>query len=263
MTTTTPLRERIPAYEVYSGLALPENCAYAVRLDGHAFRTFTAPFRAFDQRLADAMVATATYLLHATHATLAYTCSDEITLVFPLELDAETGAWVQKKNDFGRRVEKLTSLLAGRASACFALEIAQRTADDARLHQHVHVTLPHFDARILLMPEDPAAGNMELVNMVFWRVQDYEKNSISALAQEHFSPKQLQDKNSKQRLALLAERDVDWHALPMWAKHGTFVKRQVVETQPGVRRTREVSFTWEPVYKGAEAAKWMLSKYKE
>jgi tRNA(His) guanylyltransferase len=55
-----------------------------IRLDGHKFSTFAAPFRKpFDELLHRVMVATTADLVAKYHATTGYTQSDEITLVFP------------------------------------------------------------------------------------------------------------------------------------------------------------------------------------
>jgi tRNA(His) 5'-end guanylyltransferase len=266
------LGDRIKSYECFSSVKIPPNRAYAIRLDGHAFRTFTRPFPSFDKRIHAALKASATHLLLKTRASIAYCCSDEITLIFPLE--EEEGEWKQRHMDFSGRVEKLASLCAAQASVVFyqalldKLEDNSRWAmldDDTRLGEHIEESKPHFDARVLVMPEGGVKGNTELINAIFWRVQDYIKNSVSQLAQQHFSEKKLKGLNTDQRLAkLVEERDIHWEkTLPHWAKFGCFLKLQRYTTEEGAVRVKvvEVQEKWNPRvegYKIESAAEWML-----
>ncbi len=106
--------------------------------------------------------------------------------------------------------------------------------------------MPYFDARILVFP-----SNGEIVNHFIWRTRDFRKNSISALADAYFSPKQLHGKKSQ----LLEVHAVDWHHQAPWSRTGTFVKRTSRDRQ-GVA-TREVDVV--PTFAANEA--WMLAAH--
>ncbi|KAH8681790.1 tRNAHis guanylyltransferase catalytic domain-containing protein [Xylariales sp. PMI_506] len=95
---------RMKAYEVAAELYLASNSPAILRLDGHGFSTFTAPLnRPFDEMIHTAMVRTCADLLRAwPAASLDYTQSDEITLVF------SSGVRI-----FNDRVMEISTLAAG------------------------------------------------------------------------------------------------------------------------------------------------------
>lgn len=93
---------------------------------------------------------------------------------------------------------------------------------ETRLLEHLERAMPHFDSRVFNVPT-----NAELVNNVMWRASwDFRRNSISTLAQAHFSPKQLHGKNTKQQLEMMAEKGISWDDQPDWYKWGVFAKRE-------------------------------------
>src|SRR5271163_495835 len=93
------LAGRMKSYEAIHDHKLLPGTPTILRLDGHTFSKFTANFaRPFDLRIHDAMTATCSDLLsHFPSATLAYTQSDEITLVFPSGIGS-----------FNNRVQKIS-----------------------------------------------------------------------------------------------------------------------------------------------------------
>jgi tRNA(His) guanylyltransferase len=98
------------SYEAANEVTLNPGTPAIMRLDGHGFSKFTANFdRPFDQRIHNAMVATCCDLVgHFSSATLAYTQSDEITLVFPHGVGM-----------FSDRVQKIVSLASAYTSVRF------------------------------------------------------------------------------------------------------------------------------------------------
>ena len=194
-----------------------------IRLDGHCFHTYTKGFaRPYDTRIHAAMVATATDLLERFSGCLtAYTESDEISLVFPPS--AEENCVLP----FSGRVQKLTSVTAGFASARFNLHmIGQPFGADAAeqsLRERVLKSEAHFDARVFALP-----GAERLAAYVRWRaLQDCRRNSISMLAQSHFPPSRLHGVDSRSMLRLLAdEKGVRWEETPPFFRYGTFVKKE-------------------------------------
>src|SRR5437868_6317488 len=84
------------------------------RLDGRAFHTFTRGLlRPYDTRMTHCMVETTRFLIEQLEACIGYTQSDEITLAW-YEPPGSTTAY-----PFDGRFQKLTSVLAGLASARF------------------------------------------------------------------------------------------------------------------------------------------------
>ena len=206
---TDEFGSRMKAYEaVETARKLnPLQPVYA-RIDGRSFSRFTRGMeRPFDDRMIEAMVETTKHLVHETHARIGYTQSDEINLVWQAD---------SPESDilFSGKVQKLASVLASMAAAKFATVIPVEYAD----------RLPHFDARVLQLPSQTEAANMFL-----WRAMDARKNAISMVAQSRFSPKALHRKSQKDMLAMLADEGVDFEALPVRFKRGSFVRRMTVE----------------------------------
>jgi len=175
------------------------------------------------------MVATTCDLVAQFRAASGFTCSDEITLIFPLQ-KIETGE-EKTQLEFGGKVQKLTTLTAGYASMCFYKHLTREKyeQDEQQLLDHIEKHGPHFDARVFNVPT-----NAEIVNNLMWRsLHDYRRNSISSLAQCHFSQKALNGKNTDQQMELLLTKGLDWHAQPIWYKYGTFAKKErfEIETQ--------------------------------
>jgi tRNA(His) guanylyltransferase len=78
---------RLKPLESAVDFEVPATQPFVIRLDGVAFSTFTKGLpRPFDFRLTDAMVSTTVDLLTKFNATMAYTQSDEISLVFPAQM---------------------------------------------------------------------------------------------------------------------------------------------------------------------------------
>ncbi len=213
---------RMKQYERETPQKLPPNVPYAIRIDGKNFSRFTYEFKKpADSRIRDALVVATKELMEFFHATTAYTCSDEITLIFPLVPVIEDGEekWVQKHLDYSGRRQKLESLAASVATLGFYRALMKLLVESER--EGVDRKSPHFDARVIMFPT-----NVELVNNVMWRVRDFRKNSISALADVHFSPKSLLGLTSSQRIDILrTEKNINWSEQPRWTRLGIFVKQ--------------------------------------
>ena len=148
------LADRMKKYEASFDFTLPLTVPTILRLDGHTFSRFTSKFhKPFDQRIHDAMIATCADLLkYFPQATVAYTQSDEITLVFP--------AGVQ---NFNERVQKLSSLAASYCSVRFNAHLAAfLTANpEPQVKESGYNALgtAHFDARFFQVPSVEEALN--------------------------------------------------------------------------------------------------------
>jgi len=282
--------DRMKGYEAQWTTKLDRKLPFIIRLDGHKFSSYTRPFKKpFDERISTVMVATTTDLMAYFNPTTGFTCSDEITLLFPPITEEELNtneeettkeAATEEKEDkkkkekteeatlmFSGKVQKIVSLAAGYASARFNSHMAKQTFDPAtegRLIQHVETSTPHFDARIFQVPT-----NDELLNNVMWRCHfDYRRNSISGLARCHFSTKQLHKLNSPQLLEMLASKGVSWEGMPDAYKYGTFLKKERYEIEAvndkGEKviafRRRVITRSFDIVYT-EENLKFICSKY--
>lgn len=198
------LGDRMKAYEALeTGRTLMPGLPIMARLDGRAFHTLTRKMeRPYDMRFMRAMDLTAERIIEREHPTLAYTQSDEITL-----------CWVPGGNGyqppFGGVVFKLTSVLASLAAASFPGD-----------HLVPPKSFPHFDCRVWNVP-----SLTEAYNVFRWREQDAIKNSISMLAQAHFSHAQLHGKDSAQKQDMLHEIGINWNDSPRRFKGGAYLKR--------------------------------------
>jgi len=205
--------DRMKAYEtVETARRFDPSLPVYARLDGRSFHSFTKGLkRPFDSKMHRAMIETACALVEGTHARIGYTQSDEISLV-----------WQAEKQDsqifFDGKIMKMASVLAGLASAHFALAIRHIGFDIA-----LQEMAPCFDCRVLQLP-----SRTEAANMFLWRELDASKNAVSMAARAHYSAKELYLKSSAGMLAMLADKGIkfDFH-YPDWARRGSFVRRVV------------------------------------
>jgi tRNA(His) guanylyltransferase len=187
-----------------------------VRLDGRGFSKFTRGMKKpFDDNFREAMIEVSKYLVTETNAKIAYTQSDEITLVIYNE-NVNFGT-----NMFDGRVQKMASTFASLASVKFLIEMQsrfpERVSDVSKL--------PTFDARVFAVPSKTEASN----NLV-WRCLDASKNSISMVAQSEFSQKELVNLSGNQmKCKLLTEKSINWNNFTSDQKQGSFIRKEKVE----------------------------------
>lgn len=198
-----PLGDKMKVYEAQEAnrKALP-HLPLVARLDGRAFHTYTRGMeRPFDAKLVALMHETTAKLVEEFKPAVGYTQSDEITLIWrePEEFD---GRWM-----------KLSSLLAGFASAHFAVGAFKNWPEKKNL--------PHFDCRVWQVP-----GLFEASEVLIWRENDAYRNSVSAMAQAHFSHKELLGKSTaEQRAMLKEEKGLNHDDLPLHLKRGEYFQR--------------------------------------
>lgn len=155
-------------------------------------------------------------------ATLAYTHSDEITLVFPDGVQS-----------FNERLQKLSSLAASYCSVRFNAHLASFLAanpnpkvKDSAFGQ---IGTAHFDARLFTVPSIE-----EAFNCVLWRCRnDAVRNSVNAFARTMYSTKEMHGKTAGELISMMEkEKGVAYEeAVPQWAIEGCLVKREQVEHQ--------------------------------
>lgn len=176
------------------------------RLDGRAFHAYTRGMqRPFDAGMLACMRETMRALVEEFHAALGYTQSDEITLVWR-EPDLFDGRW-----------QKLTSVLAGYASATFV-----RIADRVFPEKHRHT--PCFDCRVWQVPNAATA-----IDVFAWREHDAVKNSVQMAAQSVCSHRELHGQGRADQMEMLHARGINWNDYPVHFKRGIYAQRQTVQ----------------------------------
>lgn len=140
------LGDRMKAYEgIEANRLLIPNLPIICRLDAKAFHTWTRSCaRPFDFKLQELFDRTAQFLVEKTNAVVAYTQSDEITLIL----------WNYNKPEsevmFNGRTQKLTSVLASMTTAYFN-SIVPEYFDEK--------PLAFFDCRVFNVPTLEEAVN--------------------------------------------------------------------------------------------------------
>ncbi len=181
---------------------LPELYLVA-RLDGNRFTRLTKEIykfeTPFDEKFRDMMIETVNALMtYGFRVVYGFTESDEISLLFHPEV-----------SDFGRKVRKYNSLLAGAASAAFSLQLGQQAV---------------FDCRMVPLP------TLERVQDYFlWRQEDAHRNSLNShcywmLRKQGKSVSEATSMLEGQSVAykneLLFQNGINYDALPSWQKRG-------------------------------------------
>lgn len=204
--------DQLKEYEQQFALRVDAGKPLVMRLDGRAFHTFTKGLkRPFDKRLSTLMADTTKYLVEMFHAKLGYTQSDEISLLWLPP--ADTG----QQYLFDGKVQKLVSVIASATTGYFASHLSMFISERDPLDKRNGI--PSFDARVL-QPNDS-----EILAYFKWRRDDAIKNSISMLAQAHFSHKSLEFVGSTEKKKMLEEIGVSWYEQPDFFKSGVFFSK--------------------------------------
>jgi tRNA(His) guanylyltransferase len=197
------LDKRMRVFETNMDQCVLPELYIVARLDGKSFTKLTKELldfeRPFDIRFRDAMVQTTKHLMNCGfNIVYGYTESDEISLLFQLD-----------ENSFGRKIRKLTSVLAGEASACFSLALN---------------TMAVFDCRIIPLPNEKL-----VIDYFRWRAEDANRNALNAycywklrdqglpssMVTNKLSGLSVGDKNE-----ILYQQGINYNDLPAWQKRG-------------------------------------------
>lgn len=201
------LGDRMKMYEgIEADRVLIPGLPVCVRLDGRSFHSFARGLvRPYDERLSRMMIETTKALVDESHATIGYTQSDEISLLYiPHENNPV--------NFFGGRIQKLVSVLASIATAKFnELRISMLPEKKK---------MATFDCRVWNTPNID-----EAVNSIRWREWDATKNSISMAVSAYYPHKELQGKNGAEKMDMLMAKGFNWNDYPVFFKRGTYVRR--------------------------------------
>lgn len=176
-----------------------------LRLDGHGFSRLTSEYftKPFDERFHRFMLHTVESLFcQPIKIKLAYTQSDEISLLIDMASEPH-----------GCKQQKITTILAGLASADFSLQLGKPAV---------------FDCRALLLQDN------DLIKEYFmWRYIDAGRNALNQSvywfmrhqgldAQE--ATQQLKRKTQQELREQLTNLDNAWETLPLWQRSGTLYK---------------------------------------
>lgn len=209
------LSDRMKEYEsAEAGRRFMRRLPVLVRIDGKRFSKFTKDLeKPFDERFAECMIGTTKQLVREFKPVLAYTQSDEITLLF-----YEDGP--DSQIAFDGRISKMVSVLAAFTSVQFngwlGTTLPDKTEDE-----------PIFDCRAWQVPSKEEAANVFL-----WREMDAARNSIQMAAYAAFGHSKTNNKNTKEMQEMLFnEKGINWNDYPDHFKRGTFVRRYTVERE--------------------------------
>ena len=197
----TSLGDRMKEYEesLHVRIAVP---FVIIRLNGRGFSQFTRSFQQpYDERIHLAMTETCKDVLTNYHdCTIAYTQSDEITLIFTNGLQ-----------QFNGRTDKYLSLLGSLVSVRFNHHLKfQPEISDSNLG------IATFDARIFIVPTIE-----ECLYCILWRRTDNHRNSVDKYARQHFSAKELNKKNTSDKIEMMKTSGVDYYQVaPTWVQNG-------------------------------------------
>lgn len=221
------LGDRMKSYEWLStSRQLMPNCPVYARIDGRAFHTLCKGLKKpYGMAFIQTMQEVCKYLVGETGAVLGYVQSDEISL-----------GWLDySKAPFEGRMQKLESVLASMASAKFVQYIEASKSGGGlhindgmdRLWHSTQIHIPSFDCRVFNVPNEA-----ELANCFLWRENDAIKNSISGMSLSFFSHKQLQNKNSDEKISMMKDKGYDFYRdTDESFIRGTFFHREVYEKE--------------------------------
>lgn len=221
MTDKQSLEDRMRGYESRDKVQYPNTSVIVARIDGRGFSKLTKNMtKPFDARFTDAMVHTTRALVEETCATVGYTQSDEISLVW--HCDNPEGQVF-----FNGKVQKLVSICASIATAYF----------NEYFYPGELAKLAQFDCRVF---EVPSKG--EAINYLIYRQRDGIRNSVSMVAQHKFSHRSLMGVSTNEQLEMLRSRGIDWaNDFKPANQIGTFMQRRPYMRDLGdgtsVRRT--------------------------
>lgn len=228
------LENRMKAYEHITRNYLTRRIPVIIRVDGKNFSTFTKGLkRPFDDKLHEVMEATTKLLLsNIQGCKLAYTQSDEISLLLTDYDTIETDAW------FGYNIQKIASISASMATLYFnrtwenmcdeyASELAEAWNVSKEDTEYLNIIdskrlRAMFDSRVFSLPKE------EVCNYFIWRQQDATRNSIQSVGQTYFSPKELLGVNMGElQDKLFTEKGINWNNFPTKYKRGSCVYRDI------------------------------------
>lgn len=227
------LGDRIKSqYEDRTRYSLPRRTYTIIRIDGKSFHSWTRGFdRPYDLTLMGWMNYAAQQCVKQIQGCkFAYVQSDEASFLLTDFDDIKTDAW------FDGNIQKIVSVSASLFTAYFNLYAGERPNPEFARGPAT------FDSRTFIIPD-----RNEVANYFVWRFKDCKRNSISSLAQFHFSHKQLLNKSQIEMLDMIYEACPDgaWDKQNEGFKNGRFITKD--EVKPCEFRTFEDWITKVPI----------------
>lgn len=224
-------------YEEIPKTRLMRRTPVVIRIDGKAFHTFTRGFkRPFDDVLIKTMQETAKYLCENIQGcSLAYTQSDEISLLLIDYQRFETSAW------FDYEIQKMCSISASMATMAFNRIFVEsynkwgsgrhsdynpnEDVDEflklEKVYSKAFKNGAMFDARVFNISKE------ETCNYFYWRQLDASRNSIQMVGQANFSHRELQHKSCNEiQDMLMTQKGINWNDFPAYQKRGSCVVKE-------------------------------------
>jgi tRNA(His) guanylyltransferase len=202
------LGDRMKIFESMTEARLMPYLPALVRIDGRSFHTFTRGLsRPYCEKLSNLMVETTKFLVSGFDATLGYTQSDEISLMF-YQKDFKS------QLPFDGRLLKLCSVLSSATTEFFVKNV------ETYLGKEYAVKPINFDCRVWNVPTE-----REAVHYFVWRERDAVRNSVQMAAQSVYSHGELQDKNSSELQEMLFQKGINFNNFPVFFRRGTYVQR--------------------------------------
>lgn len=213
-------------YEDRTRVMLPRRTYTIIRLDGKAFHTYTRRLqKPFDKGLYQDMDnAIISIMSEIQGAVFAYTQSDEISILLTDFATPQTSAW------FDGNLQKICSVSASLITSEFNRFRARRWRKEREFIKETAFVSAHgmeaeasdnfdcentnmdssfkvalFDSRVFTIPD-----RTEVMNYFIWRNQDCSRNSVSMVAQQNFSHKELQGQSTSDMHEMLHQKGVNW-----------------------------------------------------
>ena len=212
------------SYENRVRFFLPRRTYTILRVDGRAFHTWTRGLtKPYDTDFMACMDAAATALCkEIAGANFAFVQSDEISVLATDFEDEGSQAW------FDGNIQKWVSVASGVATAAFNIRVSEFMREatvypvDARKLGDTKKPTAVFDARVFTIPD-----YIEVENYFIWRQKDAERNSVTLLAGNYASHKELHGKSVSDRHEIIHAAGDNWAKHPARFKHGGIIRRMV------------------------------------
>lgn len=251
----TSLGDRMKGYENIERRYLTRRLPVVLRLDGVHFHSYTKGFeRPFYRPFREAMEKTMLDLANEIMGCkMAYTQSDEITLLLTDDDTLETQPW------FGKNLQKIVSVSAAMATYFYnknvleviseyiiesEKDIETKDGNNDCLEKLAPLVRAHsdkmavFDARAFCVPRE------EVLNAFEFRQQDATRNAVESAGQAYFSHNQLFGKSCNEiQEMLFQEKSINFNDYPTWFKRGVCaVKKPVKITTPDGKEVERNKF---------------------
>ena len=203
-------------YENAYRIHLPMRIPLIIRNDGRSFHNYLKGCkRPFDENVIHAMNIVATELCKEIQgAKIAYTQSDEISILVINYTSLESEAWFQNN------IQKMASVSAGIASSVM-------TEESIKIFGKIKRAV--FDSRVFLTPVE------DTNNYFYFRQQDATRNSVQMAARAIYSHKECNNKNNSQLQEMLFQKGINWNNLPTSQKRGRCIIKRQFEKNGAIR----------------------------